>query len=81
MPQTAENEIGVLKQKIEDAKVRLGVQKDARTRILKELRQFKITNLDQARKSLTTLKAEADKLDSEAASLLARARKLLERYE
>ena len=81
MPQTAENEIGVLKQKIEDAKVRLGVQKDARTRILKELRQFKITNLEQARKSLTTLKAEADKLDSEATSLLARARKLLERYE
>ncbi len=74
-------EITALRQKIDAAKVKLGVQKDARTKMMAELRKAKVTNVDQARVRIVELKKEAEKLDSEAAVLLTRARKLLERFE
>ena len=81
MPQAIEQEVTQLRKKIDDAKVRLGVARESKTKILADLRRFKITSLDQARARLPELKVEADKLDSEASTLLSRARKLLERLE
>jgi len=74
-------ELTQLRQKLDKAKEKLAVAKSNRDRLLKDLRQFKVGTVEQAREKAEALRAEAEKLDKEAGILLDRAAKLLEKFE
>lgn len=76
-----EEQLANFKTRLAKARETLAVMKSNRERLKQDLKGFKLTDAEQARKKAEALQKEAETLDQEASVLLGRAGKLLERFD
>ena len=77
---TDEERLSNLKQKVSDLKTDLAIKEDQKKRLLKELKEYDISNIDEAKKMLDSITLEIDEKETLRDLELDKAESYLEQY-